>query len=275
VFTGAGFHELDPPDDDAVATLLGTVAERVVRMLRKRGRLEEEPEVDDLGTLQAASMQSRLPLPGDAPPPRRSRRSAQLDGFSLHAGVGLHARDREGLLRLCLYGARGPVAEERVSELPDGRVAYRMKRPAPDGSTHLVLTPEAFLGRLAALVPPPRVHLTRFHGVFAPAAKRRKDVVPAAPPAPEPDFHPEPAAPPIVPEAPVLPPRTPRLPWAELLRRVYAIDALACPCGGTMRVIAFLEEPQVVRGILEHLGLPADPPPRAPATDPPEQTWLE
>ena len=150
-----------------------------------------------------------------------------------------------------------------------------MKRPAPDGSTHLVLPPLAFLGRLAALVPPPRVHLTRFHGVFAPNARRRAAVVPApSPPRPEPEL--PPTAPPLGPTAPVLPPARYRVPWADLLRRVYEVDVLACTaCGGRMRVIAFLEDPAVVRQILDHLGLPSTPPPYAVARGPPVQTWLE
>jgi hypothetical protein len=37
----------------------------------------------------------------------------------------------------------------------------------------------AFMQRLAALVPRPRLHLIRFHGVLAPNAKLRAKVVPA------------------------------------------------------------------------------------------------
>jgi hypothetical protein len=266
VFTADGFHELSPPEDDEVEALLATVARRVLRLLARRGRIEEDAEVDALGALQARSLQARLPLSG-AEPPRRARRCAFLDGFSLHAGVGVHPEDRGALERLCLYGARGPLALERLSELPDGRIAYRMKRTAPDGSTHLVLPPGAFLARLAALIPPPRVHLTRFHGVFAPAARRRKEIVPTRPvPAPSPSPSPAPAAPPAL----CASPRHTRIPWADLLRRVYKIDVLLCPsCGGRMRVIAFLSDPKVVRQILDHLELPSSPLPRAPARDPP------
>lgn len=57
------------------------------------------------------------------------------------------------LMRLVRYGARGAIALERLSLGEDGRLRYRMKRPAPDGSTHLVLTPVELLERLAALVP--------------------------------------------------------------------------------------------------------------------------
>jgi len=50
-----------------------------------------------------------------------------------------------------------PRGESRASlVLPDGRLAYRMKRPAASGQTVLVIEPVEFLCRLAALVPPPR-----------------------------------------------------------------------------------------------------------------------
>ncbi len=50
-----------------------------------------------------------------------------------------------------------------------------------DGATHAVLSPMGFMGRLAALVPSPRVNLTRFHGVFSPNSKLREHVVPHKP----------------------------------------------------------------------------------------------
>jgi hypothetical protein len=41
------------------------------------------------------------------------------------------------------------------------------------GQTHVVLSPVEFLRRLAALIPPPRLHTIRYHGLFAPNAKLR------------------------------------------------------------------------------------------------------
>jgi hypothetical protein len=56
------------------------------------------------------------------------------------------------------------------------------------------------------------------------------------------------------------------LPWARLLVRVFFLDALTCPrCTASMVVLALISEPQVLRKILLHLGLPADLPPVAPA----------
>ena len=73
------------------------------------------------------------------PPPRKQPRCAVLEGFSLHSNTHLHANDRLGLERLCRYGARGALALARLSRAEDGRIAYRMKRPLPDGSRRRVL----------------------------------------------------------------------------------------------------------------------------------------
>ena len=68
-----------------------------------------------------------------------------------------------------------------------------------------------------------------------------------------------------------LPARTCRLPWAELLRKVFALDVLACPqCSGRLQVIAFIAQVAVARRILEHLGLDSQGPPVARAQAPPE-----
>jgi hypothetical protein len=66
-----------------------------------------------------------------------------------------------------------------------GRVELKLKTPWRDGTTHLVMSPLEFMQRLAALVPRPRLHLIRFHGVLAPNAKLRPLVVPQRPPAPQ------------------------------------------------------------------------------------------
>ena len=124
-----------------------------------------------------------------------SRLVPLLEGFSLHANTRVHENDRTGLETLCRYGARGPLSLERLSLRDDGRLAWRMKRPAPDGSTHLLLTPLQLVRKLAALVPPPRFNLTRFHGVFVPNSKLRARVVPTPPPAPPPAQSPAPAHP--------------------------------------------------------------------------------
>ncbi len=64
-------------------------------------------------------------------------------------------------------------------KLPISRsVRYQLKTPYRDGTTHVIFEPVDFIARLAALVPKPRVNLTRFHGVFAPNSAHRARVTP-------------------------------------------------------------------------------------------------
>jgi hypothetical protein len=193
-------------------------------------------------------LSDRAPLPTST-----NRRSAFLEGYSLHADHLIDANDRDGLERLCRYGARAPVANTRLSLDPSGRGVVSLKRPLRDGRTELAFTPLDFLRRLATLIPPPRSHLTRYHGGLR-----------AQPPSPR-------AA--IVPAACTDQPRpTPRrrLHWADLLKRVFAVDVLVCDtCGGSMRILAVLLEGEASHTILEHLGLPSRPRPRTWSTRPP------
>ena len=71
------------------------------------------------------------------------------------------------------------VSEKRLSLTPSGNAHYELKTPYRDGTTHVIFEPLDFIARLAALVPKPRVNLTRFHGVFAPNSKHRVQVTPA------------------------------------------------------------------------------------------------
>ena len=275
------FVPLGAPSEPEIEAILRRLVIRLLRLLRPHAQGLDLDQPDALAAAQAEA----LLLPSAAPPepPRRKRHSAFLEGFSLHAGVHLHAHDREGLERLLRYGARPPLSLQRLAELPDGRLAYRLKRQFADGREVLVLQPTELLRRLATLVPPPRHHLVRFHGVFAPNAAWRSLVVPH-PPAAE-----EPAAPATLPPgspaptgpAPDAPtpagaPRTrSRLPWAELLLRVFREDVLAeGRCGGRRVVLAFLTERRVVKAILEHLGLPTTGPPVAPARASPQAELL-
>ena len=103
---------------------------------------------------------------------------ADIDGFSLHAAVRCGADDRRALEQLCRYITRPALANERVQTNAAGQVVLKLETPWRDGTTHLVMSPLEFMQRLAALVPRPRLHLIRFHGVLAPNAKLRALVAP-------------------------------------------------------------------------------------------------
>ena len=97
------------------------------------------------------------------------------------AGATLAERlseQRKKLEHLCRYVARPAISEQRLSLAGNGNVIVALKTPYDDGTSHVVLSPLEFMGRLAALVPKLRVNLTRFHGVFSPNSKLREFVVP-------------------------------------------------------------------------------------------------
>ena len=70
------------------------------------------------------------------------------------------------------------MATDRLALTPNGQVRFALKTPYRDGTTHVIFEPEDFMARLAALVPKPRAHLTRYHGVFVSASPDRARVVP-------------------------------------------------------------------------------------------------
>ena len=210
------FVRLDPPTNQEIPKLLNTIIGRVTRLMELRGRFD--------------------PSDPDS--------------------------------RLCRYGARPPIALHRLTRLDARTLQDRMKRTFRDGTRTLQFTPEEILTRLSALIPPPRVHLTRDHGIVAPRARRRaaltgRKSIPTNQPT---DTSIQPASTPpvtssITPELPTIgdpPPnlkRPIRLPWADLLRRVHAIDVLCCClCRGRLRVVAYLTDPDVTGDILDHLG---------------------
>ncbi|EAM7132468.1 IS91 family transposase, partial [Salmonella enterica subsp. enterica serovar Infantis] len=167
----------------------------------------------------------------------------KVAGFSLHAGVAARADERKKLERLCRYISRPAVSEKRLSLTRGGNVRYQLKTPYRDGTTHVIFEPLDFIARLAALVPKPRVNLTRFHGVFAPNSRHRALVTPAKRGrGNKVRVADEPATPAQ---------RRASMTWAQRLKRVFNIDIETCSgCGGAMKVIACIEDPIVIKQIL-------------------------
>ena len=284
------FLSLPPPCDQEVEAINRTIARKILLLLRRLDPSDLGVEADTLERVYAAALQPTRP--GFHFPEHRPRCSS-IEGFSLHADVHVAASDRSGLERICRYGLRPPFAGERLERMPSGDLAYRMKRTAPSGATHRVMSPLEFLGALSSLVPPPRVHLTRYHGVFAPHARGRRTVR-AATSAPATVAQDRPVLDsasgdrsPIVPGKALLTSLQPewcersprpaayRRTWAELLKKVFTIDVFLCDrCGGRRRILAAITQPDVACAILgctdaAHTREPA--PARAPPhTAPPE-----
>jgi len=275
------FHAAPPLEDEDVAELVRALQRRVTRYLQRNGKLAREVGIDGdsdsepelLALINAASVEGRAALPAEKSPPalrlgrrRESPRAfvpgslcADHEGFSLHALVLVPAGERERLEHLCRYVARPAIATKRLSLAPNGRVIYRLRRHWRDGTAAVSFDPLTFIERLAALIPRPRAHQHIYHGVLAPAAPYRDLIVPGPRESKTASIATGcPAA--LDPEAQRRA-NTRRSTWAELLQRVFAIDVLECPhCGGRRKLIALITDGVVVRKILDHLGIPSEPP---------------
>lgn len=186
---------------------------------------------------------------------------ATQSGFSLHAGVAVGGGERKKLEKLARYIARPPIAQDRLRLNDLGQVVYALKKPYSDGTSHIVMSPLELLEKITAIIPRPRVHLTRFHGVLAPHYKYRHLVVPAKKAASLPISN-ENNKNDLV--------KKKRVTWARLLKRVFDVDVEACGvCGGKVKIIAAIKEVEVIRKILDHIGLPSVPPEIASARGPP------
>ena len=264
--------------DDDVQQVVELTAKRVVRLLQRRGVLEEG-NVDPLweqepllATITAASVQGQISLGERAGQrvrrrlidPEEGARSGPLcfssRGFSLHAATRVEATDRVRLEKLCRYVIRPPLAAGRLQILDAEHVAFSLKSILSDGTYQIVLSPEELLEKLAALVPPPRLNLVRYHGVLAPNADDRAHIVPGpkgqdvATDSPGNDGTSTPA------------PRRHRLSWSVLLARVFHLELTVCEgCGSAVKGVAALTEPGSIRKYPQGVGLPARAPPIAPA----------
>ena len=128
-------------------------------------------------------------------------------------------------------------------------MGWDCKPPVRVGSTQVAFDPLDFIARLAALVPRPRGHLLRYHGLFAPNARHRHQVVPEQV---QPSL-PDPMSPPSS------RPST-SLGWMQRLHRAFGFDLSRCPrCGAALRVLAHITDPRVIAAIVEHLDARAPP----------------
>jgi hypothetical protein len=228
--------------------ILRRIVQKTINWLTSNGYIESELNVSPaLAEIHAASVEYRIsvgPRRGEkiqlfGPETyERKRRGEALGfcGFNLHADVRVKASSREKLERLCRYILRGPLSRERVHRVGGGKIAIRFKKPWSSGATHVIYTEEEFVEKLVALVPPRHANLVRYHGVFAPNARLRREVCPKRAPI----------------EA--IQKRVSQIPWAELLKRTFGIDPERCNrCGGKLRPIAVIVRYELIDQILKSL----------------------
>jgi hypothetical protein len=184
-----------------------------------------------------------------APQTREMLLGWRHSGFGADASTGAVQGDREGLYRLACYLHKAPFALERMEYTRrSSEVVYHGKNQAVAGRGTVVYDPAAFLALVLVHVPEPREMRARYYGAASSTIRRggRKgrlsegvDTPPAVQGEEEGSYV-----------------KARRRTWARLIARVYGADALKCRrCGGAMRIISFITDPEVVEQILRHVGL--------------------
>ena len=229
--------------------LLARIVAQVLKLLRRRGIISadewlspEETAADAQLTLDAM----HVPAPStQAPDSLHSSSASVLSGFSLHCASRASAHDQAARLRLFRYVLRPAIATDKLAF--DGKtVTFTMKRAFSDGRSVLYFSPQAFIRRIAQLVPRPRQHEIVYCGLFAANAKDRAKVVRVATHRKRAKKHPAHDA-----SAP-----SSTMSWQQLLKRTFSCDLQKCEkCAGRIRIIATITQRAVIDKILAHLGL--------------------
>jgi hypothetical protein len=176
-------------------------------------------------------------------------------GFNVFCGSRIYPRDETAMENLARYIIRASFSQERMSYVEEeAQVLYRSK----DGKEEKIFDVLEWLAAMCSHVPDRGEQMVRYYGYYSNVCrgKRRKENQDEwIPCILEPDVS----------------SRGSKKSWARLIRKIYEVDPLACPkCMGQMRIIAFIENQEIIRKILTHLGLylvRSRPPPRAPPKD--------
>jgi ribosomal protein S27E len=240
------------PDDLANTPFLEAWEAKIFRLLLDEGRITQEV-VDQM-------------------------RSWQHSGFSVDKSVALDAGDTAGLERVAAYMVRCPFSLDRmVSVSEDGKVVCRAEKAdcqhfpiLGDGKllrgvsrNFEVFDPLDFLAEVTQHIPDPGMQMVRYYGWYSnkmrgQRAKRAESAMHDGGIVDiddeDTDYR-----------------ELCRMRWASLVKRVWEVDPLLCPkCGGTMKVVAFIEkrdQADVIERILKHCGLWDRPSSRAPPED--------
>ena len=245
------FYRLRGPTDEETGDIIEVIADKVIRYLREINYLspeDDEPseteapfdqlfaDSEQLTAAAYASNSMKIAFGENAGKSVRrigktfgflgehalvkSTRCATVNGFSLHANRYVGERERKKLEDLFSYAARPSFSNKRLSlkdpEDPAGDYIYELKSQWSDGTKAVLLSREELFEKLAALIPPPYIHLSRHFGVFSSSSKWRKMIV---------------TRPEVKKGFTICKEKggVTRMSWSKLLARVFKIDVTRCP----------------------------------------------
>jgi len=161
-------------------------------------------------------------------------------GFNVHCGQRTQPGDAAAMENLAGYIIRASFSQERMTYFPeDSKVVYRSK----DGKEEKIFDALDWLASMCSHLPNKGEQMVRYYGYFSNVSrgKRKKnDQDELIPSILESDGS----------------SKAYRKNWARLIQKIYEVDPLTCArCGGAMGIVSFIEDPEIVKKILKHLGL--------------------
>lgn len=143
--------QMDQANHSDIESVVHLISQGIANYLEKMGLIPKDMDYtfwdlpigdeDSLLHLQAASVSYRIAVGPDTGKKVFSLQTlpakdggnygqlAQIDGFSLHAGVFADSHETDKLERLCRYISRPAVSEKRLSLTDSGKVKYQLKTP--------------------------------------------------------------------------------------------------------------------------------------------------
>jgi len=169
-------------------------------------------------------------------------------GFNVFCGNRILPKDDKAMENLARYIIRASFSQERMHYLEqEGKVIYTAKarhgHRSGDGRASKTFSALEWLAAMCSHIPNRGEQMVRYYGYYSNVSRGKRK-----------ETGTDDALPCIL--EPVGHLKTLRKNWARLIQKIYEVDPLVCPhCKGTMRIISFIEDRQVIRDILTHLGL--------------------
>jgi Zn finger protein HypA/HybF involved in hydrogenase expression len=179
-------------------------------------------------------------------------------GFSVHNGVRLARDDDAGRETLAQYIMRNPFSVKKIRyNAATGTVIYKSQktqRKSKGGRKNFqVFKATHFIAAITQHIPEKSFQLVRYYGWYSNRGRGEREKRNQAATVSLPDA---PAKVEIIDVSEYRPKKIPSPKWRECIKKVWEVDPLSCPkCGSEMKIISFINEADVIRKILEHLGL--------------------
>ena len=174
-------------------------------------------------------------------------------GFSIDDSVRIPAGENDTLEKVARYMLRSPVSLSRMQWSQGSPHVLYAPKSSHDDSSELFPRLEKidaleFLARVITQIPDSRRHLLFYYGYYANVVRGRRKISQPSEQAVSSQVERQEDEPTLSPARK----QALRRRWADLIRRVFELDPLLCPCGGKLRVVAFITEPASIRRILAH-----------------------